>query len=492
MQTLRFLAGVLLLAVLISGCEKAQPYTDKVKKALERESEPKQVVGMHDEEATAAAEAAAVPPPPEPEKIEPVINKDAKIAILGYHRFTDTRKPTDMIIDIDDFRAQMQAIKDSELPVISMKQFLDWKQGKAPIPSESVLITIDDGWKSTHSLAMPVMREFGFPFTAYLYKDYINIGGASMTHDEVKELIEAGGTICSHSITHDFMNRQRGRSDEKYTEWLTAEFTESHDYLVEQYGEEAVLKTFAYPYGAYNSRVVEVAKECGYEAAFTVSPGKANWDSVDLEVSRYIIHGNNAQTFDAAIRFGGRSSATASGRKLLSEQRDKKTGEVKGPLVSVYPPANSTVRNRLPRIEASLNSLEGIQEDSVSMRVTGLGKVAHRYSAAEKKVVYQIPQRIRLDSIGVQLSFRHSGNGDMEVIGWNFNIDKQAEYLDATATILRDADEPVDPERDLINPEDKKKAEEKESEAAEGDAVEVAEKDSSSDESLLDPTASSN
>ena len=148
----RFLvASALAAAFFLSACEKAAPYLDAVKQALYRETE---------EEIAARNPLPEIdiPPPPAPVKMEPVVNKDARVSILGYHDFTEGESNNDMILNIEDFRNQMQAIKDSGLPVVSMRQFLDWKQGKADVPAECVMITIDDGWKATHTLAMKVLN----------------------------------------------------------------------------------------------------------------------------------------------------------------------------------------------------------------------------------------------------------------------------------------------------------------------------------------------
>ncbi len=441
----RHLFPFLLFVSLLASCEKADPYVDRLKGALERDSAPKQVVGLPDDE-----KLGVIPPPPEPVEMKPSVNKLARVSVLGYHDFTESRRPTQMIIRIDDFRGQMQAIADAKIPVISMRQFLDWKQGEGDIPPESIMITIDDGWEATHTLAMPVLREFGFPFTVFLYTNYLNVGGRSMSLEQVQELIEAGGTVCSHSVSHDFMNRQGGRTDEQYDEWLRAELNDSHQVLAGHFGSN-VIKTFAYPYGAFNDRVLELTRDSGYEAGFTVVPGKVAWSDDDMLIKRQIIHGNLAKTFDAALDFGGGGSAA--GRQLLTEQRDSETGEVEAPLVTVYPPAGSVVKNRLPRIEVNLSGLAGVQKESIAMRVSGLGKVPHRFDPETGIIAYQVPQRLRLENCSVQVSFRHDGKSKTETVGWNFTVDRTAEYLNADATFIRPEDEPVNPEEDLVLPD---------------------------------------
>lgn len=412
-----------------SSCEKAAPYLEKVKQTLDRET-----TAEGDAAADAAAEAVAeayIPPPPAPVKMEPVVNKEARVSILGYHDFTDGTSSNDMILNVEDFRRQMQSIKDSELPVISMREYLDWKQGKANVPEECVMITIDDGWKATHTLAMGVLKEFGYPFTVFLYKNYIGVGGRSMTHEEIRELAANGATISSHSVSHQNMSSRSGKSAEEYEAWIKDELEESHNFLVETFGDTgAVEKTFAFPYGIYNDQVLQLANDFGYEACFTVNGKKTTWDTEDMEVGRYVVHGTTLANFDPALNFGG-GNVSSSGRRLMSESTSE-NGKKTSPLVTVYPADNSTIGDRLPVIEVDLSKLEGVEPDSISMRISGFGKVSPTFDPATGKLTYQIPQRLRLEAYGVQVSFRHGGSSDNEAIAWNFQLDRLADYLSGT------------------------------------------------------------
>jgi len=413
------------LALCAGGCEKAEPVLDAVKQALDRET----IVA----EPPATPEMEDIPPPPEPVAMEPVVNKEARVAILGYHDFTEGDSSNTMVLNIEDFRDQMQAIEDADLPVIGMREFLDWKQGKDDIPERCVMITIDDGWQATHTLAMEVLREFDYPFTVFLYEKYVGVGGRSMTREQIRELAAGGATIASHSVSHDNLSSRRGRSDEAYHAWLKTELEDSHRFLEEQFGDTgAVVKVFAYPYGIYNDKVIEMAREFGYEACFTVDARKTEWDTDDMQIGRYVVHGTTLANFEPALNFGG-GNTTSSGRKLMSETT-REDGVKEPPRVTVDPPAGSLVGNRLPLIEVDLSRLEDVAPGSISMRITGFGKVPHHYDPATGLVTYQIPQRLRLETCGVQVSFRHAGNDDTEVIAWDFDIDRLADYLSSDVT----------------------------------------------------------
>ncbi len=420
------LAPALGAALLLASCEKVAPYLDQVKRALDRETE--------DEIAAKKPKTPVeIPPPPAPVKMEPVINKEARVSILGYHDFTDGSSTNDMILNVEDFRRQMQAIRDAKLPVISMQQFLDWKHGKSDIPAECIMITIDDGWKATHTLAVGVLREFGYPFTVFLYKNYINVGGRSLTHDEVREIAQSGGTISSHSVSHQNLSKRGGRDDADYDAWLREELVESMRYLEKTYGDTgAVVKTFAYPFGIYNDRVLEIAREAGYEACFTVNGKKTGWEEKDFEIGRYVVHGTTLANFDPALDFGG-GAVTTGGRKLLAEQKAE-DGTTLGPLVSVKPEANSVIANRLPLIEVDLSKLKGIDPESIVLRISGFGRVAPSFDAASGRLTYPISQRLRVETCAVQLSFRHAGSKENEVIGWTFRVDPLADYLSSQSS----------------------------------------------------------
>jgi hypothetical protein len=101
---------------------------------------------------------AWITPPPD-------TNRTAKFIVLLYHRFED--RPAELVTTANDFRAQMKALKDNGISVISMQDLLAWRKGEKAIPSKSAVITIDDEWNSQYYVAWPILKEFGYPFTLY-------------------------------------------------------------------------------------------------------------------------------------------------------------------------------------------------------------------------------------------------------------------------------------------------------------------------------------
>lgn len=105
-------------------------------------------------------------------------------------------------MNTDVFRSQMQALKASGVPVISMKEFLEWKLGDRQLPAKCVMITIDDGWKSVYTDAYPILKETGFPFTIFPYTKFITGRGSAMSPAQIQEMLNSGATLGSHSVSH--------------------------------------------------------------------------------------------------------------------------------------------------------------------------------------------------------------------------------------------------------------------------------------------------
>ena len=104
-----------------------------------------------------ATPAMSATPVPEP------INLKSEVIVLCYHRFEDRPKDS-LAIKPTDFEAQMQALKDNGITVISMEDFLAWRRGEKSIPEKAAIISIDEDtfqdtrWRgrSSKNLATPL------------------------------------------------------------------------------------------------------------------------------------------------------------------------------------------------------------------------------------------------------------------------------------------------------------------------------------------------
>ncbi len=249
-----------------------------------------------------------------------VPREETQVAVLGYHNFSKTKTCTEMRMSTADFCRQMQFIKDSDISVISMQDFLEWRHGTRRLPAKCVLITIDDGWKSVYSDAYPVLKAYGYPFTMYLYTRYINVKGDSMTSEQIQEMMAHGATIGSHSSNHLYPSKwKRYKQDSaEYAAQLQKELVDSRTKLMSMFGN---CSTYCYP-GGYNTPPMhEVLGTAGYQAAFTVLEKKVQCEEVQFQVHRYMVFGTNHEIFRRAVNFGGQENVAATRAAIAAAEK---------------------------------------------------------------------------------------------------------------------------------------------------------------------------
>ncbi|HCN30011.1 MAG TPA: hypothetical protein DIT64_14995 [Verrucomicrobiales bacterium] len=368
-----------------------------------------------------AAFATATQDDAVPKAVPFELNKSSVVSILGYHDFRE-RGGSPMIIAMDKFREQMKAIKDSGIPVIPLSDVLAWRRGEKNIPEEAFVITMDDGWQGVYEHAFPILKEHGFPFTIYLYKKYVNAGGRSMTWAQIKEMMEHGCEVGSHSVSHESLRaRKKGRTEEQHQEWVLAELKESREFIEAALGVPC--RTHAYPFGIFDDAIAETGLQVGYEALVTVNSQKVVWDTPLSKMGRFIIHGDSNTNFKLATSFRGRGDVSSS-HFLAADMRDAEGKK----LVELSPEPEAVIKERLPLIRARLAGVGTVVPESVRLRVAGLGMVPAVYDTGSMTVSYQIPVRLRREDCAVTLSFKKAADQPDEVLTWRFKVDLATEY----------------------------------------------------------------
>jgi len=102
-----------------------------------------------------------------------------KVIILMYHGFTNEENHVGVEnyqgkhINIEIFRAQIKYIT-KNYNVISLEQYINYCNKKEELPPKSIIITIDDGYKSNYTISFPIFKEFDIPATIFLTTDFID------------------------------------------------------------------------------------------------------------------------------------------------------------------------------------------------------------------------------------------------------------------------------------------------------------------------------
>jgi peptidoglycan/xylan/chitin deacetylase (PgdA/CDA1 family) len=369
---------------------------------------------------TPAPAAASGPATPAPNTID----TKAQVVVLCYHRL-EGKAGGALSIEPELFKQQMLELKTRGLAVISMQDFLAWRRGEKTIPPKSVLITIDDGYVSGFEVGLPVLKEFKYPATYFIYTDYVNKGGKSMSWEQLAELRDAGIEIGSHTISHLSLKTKPSKVTMDYESWLKNELEGSKRMLEENLGIKVT--TLAYPFGLHNEKVHAACRAAGYEAAFTTYGQRLGMTTAPFALGRYDVTTKDAQGHDAfsiAVSFQG-MMAPGGGDTTLAQD---------AAVSMVTEPANgSTINTPTPVLKANLATMGELDPGSVKMRVSGVGEVRAAYDPASKNISYKIlpEQKLKPGPVTVIISAR-SGARRLDA-RWNFHYDPAASTAGGTA-----------------------------------------------------------
>ncbi len=206
------------------------------------------------------------------------------VPVLCYHKFSPKTSTNKIDISAEAFDRQMAYLKNNGYNVITLRQFYDFIEYRQRPPKKSVLITIDDGWKSTKTIAYPILKKYGFSAVLFVYTELMKSKPSSITlsWDDLKEMAASGVIeIESHTVSHADMTKI---SEEN----IFRELKESRRIIKERTGIESHF--LAYPYGNFNDKVVASMKDIGYLAGFTVIKGSNAFFYNNYSLSRSMVY----------------------------------------------------------------------------------------------------------------------------------------------------------------------------------------------------------
>jgi peptidoglycan/xylan/chitin deacetylase (PgdA/CDA1 family) len=122
-----------------------------------------------------------------------------------------------------------------------------------------VSLTFDDG-RATQTLAGPILQSHGMHGTFYVNSIKLGTSSYYMTWSDVGALAANGNEVGGHTLDHPDLTTVS-------TDDATRQVCDDRSALV-AHGYPA--RSFAYPYGSYNSTIEAIVKSCGYQSARTV------------------------------------------------------------------------------------------------------------------------------------------------------------------------------------------------------------------------------
>ena len=219
-----------------------------------------------------------------------VYAEEIPIPILTYHNFT-TEEGDSYKINITNFEKQMDYLAAHNYSVISLSELLTGLR-VGQLPLKPVVITIDDGFKSTYTLAYPILKKYNFPVTLFLYTDFIERNSYSLTWEEIREMTKNNIEIGSHTLSHcNLLRYKENESYDSYISRMKKEIFLSKEILESKIGSK--VKFFAYPYGVYSPIIKNIVIQAGYEGILNANSMNNNLNADPFSLNRQIIFGQS-------------------------------------------------------------------------------------------------------------------------------------------------------------------------------------------------------
>lgn len=206
------------------------------------------------------------------------------VDILMYHSISRDDVATAIAPEV--FQAQMEELAEARIPVITLDDYLDAREGKKTLAPTSVIITFDDAFVDFQEQAFPILKENNFPSIVYVPTGCVggieNWRGALspprriMNWADLEGLSKEGVQFGSHTISHPDLNDLK-------TLDLIEEVRTSREVLEDKLGREVL--HFAPPYGLADY-FARTAIERVYKTSVGTKLARANLESDLIDLPR--------------------------------------------------------------------------------------------------------------------------------------------------------------------------------------------------------------
>lgn len=195
-----------------------------------------------------------------------------RVRVLTYHRFGDIARDP-FCMKQSDFEAQIRFLAEHER-AIGLDDLRRFVAGEQELARDSALVTIDDGFASTFSLALPVLRHHAVPAVAFVTASLVGNPDAPrveaeryMTWDELEKLAEGGIATGAHGYGHESLGQMSVAAAHE-------QGVRARELLESRLGRTVF--SFAYPYGTlrdFNTGTRRALVAAGYALVFTSQHG---------------------------------------------------------------------------------------------------------------------------------------------------------------------------------------------------------------------------
>ena len=200
--------------------------------------------------------------------------------------------PAPLFNSLENFSEQMKYLYENDFHTLTLSEIKSYYYDNKPLPEKSVLLTFDDCYQSIGLYVYPILKKYQFKATLFVVTGWLNNIRRPFDPDKSvcmseAELSEMSDVFQYANHTHSFHMRE----NQDTSKMMTAPDVEFIEDLV-RCNECSLIQAkdvFAYPFGLYSGRSVDVLRGEGFKLAFTCIPGKNESKTDPLLLKRNVI-----------------------------------------------------------------------------------------------------------------------------------------------------------------------------------------------------------
>jgi peptidoglycan/xylan/chitin deacetylase (PgdA/CDA1 family) len=191
------------------------------------------------------------------------------------------------------FDAQMSYLAEHGFHAISFAALADYFETGAPLPTNPIIITLDDGWVEQYTTAYPVLQKYGLTATFFPPTQWVDNSRLTLTWAQVAEMSAGGMEFGSHTVNHHLLSKENSYE-------VAAQLAQSRSQLEQHTGRPVI--ALAYPGGDYNRALLPLVSRMGYRAAVGILPGVEHRRTDILTLHRVtVVYGESLARFIASL-----------------------------------------------------------------------------------------------------------------------------------------------------------------------------------------------
>lgn len=209
------------------------------------------------------------------------------VPIIMYHKILKNTSG-EFTIRPSDFEKDLKYLTDKEYHTVGVSDLIHYVYNGTPLPKNPILLTFDDGYYNNYVYALPLLEKYkkkiivsviGEDTEKWSTHGYDDLRYGHVTWDQVRDMVKTGNVeIANHTymlhkkaLGRNGCCRKKGEPLSQYKNIFQNDLNKLQSAMKEKSG--VVPESFTYPYQSVSPESINLLKDVGIKAAFTIHGG---------------------------------------------------------------------------------------------------------------------------------------------------------------------------------------------------------------------------